>query len=315
MKPRMMSVKVAALVGAMLVTAAPAFAQAQKAADPAKKVEEKKVLKAGDRAPEFKVEKFVKGEPITGFEKGHVYVVEFWATWCGPCVKAFPHLTELQKEYKDQGVTIIGTNVWETKSYDDATYAKVEKFVADKGDIMGYTVAYDGAGQHMTKEWMEAAGQNGIPAAFVIDKEGKIAWIGHPMQLDYVLPSVVDGSWTPEKGEALIAKQMKGMAGKHVDTAIAKKDAETLNEIAWGIVDPAGHPENPDLDLALKAAAAADEITEHKNAMILDTLARVHFMRGDTAKAIEIQTKAVELAPENFKAEMTKALDEYKAKK
>jgi hypothetical protein len=68
MKPRMLNVKVAALVGAMLVTAAPAFAQAEKATDPVKKTEkadkaEKKVLKAGDRAPEFKVEKFIKGEP------------------------------------------------------------------------------------------------------------------------------------------------------------------------------------------------------------------------------------------------------------
>lgn len=315
MKARMMNLKLAALLGAALVTTVPAMAQAKKEADPAKQTEKKAMLKAGDRAPEFKVERFVKGQPITGFEKGQVYVVEFWATWCGPCIKAFPHLSELQKEYKDQGVTIIGTNVWETREYNDETYTKVEKFVADKGDIMGYTVAYDGAAQHMTKEWMSAAGQNGIPAAFVIDKEGKIAWIGHPMQLDYVLPGVVDGSWSPEKADAIMAKQMKGMAGKHVDAAIAKKDAEALNEIAWGMVDPAGHPENPDLNLALKAATAADEITEHKNAMIIDTLARVHFVRGDVAKAIELQTKAVELAPAGFKAEMTKALEEYKSKK
>ncbi len=308
MKARMMNLKLAALIGAALVTTVPAMAQAKKEADPSKQIEKKAMLKAGDRAPEFKVEKFVKGQPITGFEKGNVYVVEFWATWCGPCIKAFPHLSELQKEYKDRGVTIIGTNVWETKDYTDETYAKVEKFVADKGDIMGYTVAYDGAGQHMTREWMSAAGQNGIPAAFVIGKDGNIAWIGHPMQLDYVLPDVVAGTWSIAKGEAL-------MLGKMVDGAIAKKDAQTLNQVAWGMVDPADPQAGADLDLALRAAEAADKITDHKDPMIIDTLARVHFVRGDTAKAIELQTKAVELADDRMKAEFQKSLEEFKAKK
>ncbi len=308
MKARMMNLKLAALIGAALVMTVPAMAQAKKEADPSKQIEKKAMLKAGDRAPEFKVEKFVKGQPITGFEKGNVYVVEFWATWCGPCIKAFPHLSELQKEYKDRGVTIIGTNVWETKDYTDETYAKVEKFVADKGDIMGYTVAYDGAGQHMTKEWMSAAGQNGIPAAFVIGRDGNIAWIGHPMQLDYVLPDVVAGTWSIANGEAL-------MLGKMVDGAIAKKDAQTLNQVAWGMVDPADPQAGADLNLALRAAEAADKITDHKDPMIIDTLARVHFVRGDTAKAIELQTKAVELADDRMKAEFQKSLEEFKAKK
>ncbi len=314
MKSRKFGAGAMALIGAMMLTALPASAQAQSGAEKPAQKEPKKVLKAGDRAPEFKVEKFVKGEPITGFEKGHVYVVEFWATWCGPCIRAFPHLTDLQKEYKDQ-VTIIGTNVWETQKYDDKTYEKVEAFVQKKDDVMGYTVAYDGSGMHMAKEWMQAAGQNGIPAAFVVDKDGKIAWIGHPMMLDYVLPGVVQGTWSVENADKHMAEAMKASAGKRVDKAIEKKDAQALNEIAWGMVDPAEKVENPDLDLALRAAEAADAITEHKDPMIIDTLARVHFMKGNVAKAIELQEKAVSLAPENFKADMVKALEEYKAKK
>jgi thiol-disulfide isomerase/thioredoxin len=68
-------------------------------------------LKLGDPAPALKVSKFVKGSPVTKFEPGKFYVVEFWATWCGPCKTSIPHLTEMAKKYKD--VQFVGVSVWE----------------------------------------------------------------------------------------------------------------------------------------------------------------------------------------------------------
>jgi thiol-disulfide isomerase/thioredoxin len=62
-------------------------------------------LTLGSKAPKLELKKFIKGESVKGFEKGKIYVVELWATWCGPCRTTIPHLTELQKKYKD--VTII----------------------------------------------------------------------------------------------------------------------------------------------------------------------------------------------------------------
>src|SRR6185369_14588332 len=126
------------------------------AAKPAAKPETKtektdkksETLKVGDKAPAFSVEKWVKGDSITGFEKGKVFVVEFWATWCGPCIAQFPHLSELQSEYKGKGLTVIGTNIWEDAhgdAYDDKTFDTVKKFVGEQGDRMSYNVAYDGA--------------------------------------------------------------------------------------------------------------------------------------------------------------------------
>src|SRR5262245_35647835 len=55
-------------------------------------------LSVGDAAPGLDIEKWVKGNETT-LATGNVYVVEFWATWCVPCKKSIPHLSELQREF------------------------------------------------------------------------------------------------------------------------------------------------------------------------------------------------------------------------
>src|SRR5687768_5335620 len=100
-------------------------------------------LKVGDKAPKITVENWVKGKEIKQFEKGKVYVVEFWATWCGPCIKGIPHLTELQKEYKDKNVTVIGVAASENGGNAESKLNTVKNFVQKQGDKMEYTVAFD----------------------------------------------------------------------------------------------------------------------------------------------------------------------------
>ncbi|MHC5541950.1 TlpA disulfide reductase family protein [Singulisphaera rosea] len=152
-------------------------------------------LTIGDDAPPIAVSSWIKGEKVDKLDPDRTYVVEFWATWCGPCRVSIPHLTELQKAYKDRGVSILGISVWET----DPT--EVQPFLKEMGDKMDYSVAVDDvpkgekaeAGK-MAMAWMDASEEAGIPTAFIVRK-GKIAWIGHPMQMDKVLEKVITDKW------------------------------------------------------------------------------------------------------------------------
>src|SRR5262249_31039015 len=164
-------------------------------------------LAAGADAPPLHIGKWVKGEPVEAFKPGKIYVVEFWATWCGPCIASMPHLTALQAGYKDKGVTIIGV----TTADPNNTLDKVQTMVTDKGDGMGYTVAWDD-GKKTNNDYMKAAGQNGIPCAFLIDGQGKLAYIGHPAVLDIPLAEVVAGTWDASKGEERIETVMKQLS-------------------------------------------------------------------------------------------------------
>jgi thiol-disulfide isomerase/thioredoxin len=136
-------------------------------------------LKVGSNAPALTVKNWVKGAPVSSLETGKAYVVEFWATWCGPCIDSIPHLTQIAQANKN--VTFIGMAASERAGNEKQALQTVQKFVKSQGDKMNYTVAFATDGK-MNKDWMQAAGRGGIPSAFVVDTQGKIAYIGHPME-------------------------------------------------------------------------------------------------------------------------------------
>jgi thiol-disulfide isomerase/thioredoxin len=289
-------------------------APAAPAAQPAPVEKPAPTLKVGDAAPEFKVEKFIKGDEFSGFEKGKVYVVEFWATWCGPCIMSMPHISELQREYKDKGVTIVGVNIWEDKNFDDATLKKVEEFVQKKGDGMDYTVAYDGGSKHMDTTWMKAAGRNGIPSAFLVDQTGTIAWMGHPMSLDMVLDEVITGKWDKEKGPAKIQaasmafreageKYKEGLEVGNTAWEQAMKDypvmGRTMKAQHFGAMRDRATLKRPEAkQLIVKAAEANFELSDQSEAGPHVNLARAYFIAGQTEKGQAAAKRALELAPE-----------------
>ena len=146
-------------------------------------------LKVGDQAPEVRIDQWIQGETTVG--EGKPYVVEFWATWCGPCKVAIPHMNELYKKHKDDGLKIIGV------SDEKDAVGKVKDFVRRQGDRMSYSVAIDGG---VKSDWFTAAGQKGIPCAFIVDDSNHIAFIGHPMddQFEEILGKVMEGRYNPK---------------------------------------------------------------------------------------------------------------------
>lgn len=244
-------------------------------------------LGIGDKAPSIQVAKWIKGSPVT-LGNGNINVVEFWATWCGPCKQSIPHLTELAKKYKGQ-VTFTGVSVWEERNPTDNSYlAKVESFVTEMGDKMDYNVAADGFEGTMAKTWMAAAGQNGIPTAFIVDKTGTIVWIGHPMgDLDKVLGQVIAGTWDAKAAaEAARKQQEKEQAAQQlfepVNKAVQAKNykqaAMELDKIMAANPEMAESLQAPKYNFLLMSdeKAAMDfarTLTDSKDAMLLNNVA------------------------------------------
>jgi len=103
--------------------------------------------------------------------KGKVVVLDFWATWCGPCRASLPHMQELVKKYKEKNVEFFFINTWE-RTEKDVTKKNVEKFVADNKYTLHVLFDYD-------SKVITDYKVDGIPASFVISKNGEILAMDH----------------------------------------------------------------------------------------------------------------------------------------
>lgn len=210
-----------------LAAAEPAAASAS-----ASEASAKPTLKVGDPAPRFQAGKFLQGEPVKEFQKGKTYLLDFWATWCGPCREMVPHISELDRKFKDKGLVVIGQDIWEDDDED------VKKYIKEMGDKMTYRVALDdkseGEKGKMSVAFMDAAKQTAVPTVFIVSKTGEIAWMGYPRFLkEKTIEEILAGTYdvkkaaqeyvrkreAEEKSNALFEDFQKAVTAKQWDQA------------------------------------------------------------------------------------------------
>ena len=151
-------------------------------------------LRVGDLAPEFSVQRDdgstfqltdLDGNPVRLADlAGRAVWVNFWASWCPPCQAETPTLRELDREYRDRGLSIVGISVQETSAADVASY--VQRY------SLGYTVAADLDGDVFRRYRVY-----GLPTQFFIAPDGRItAVIPAPLdkesarrQIEAILPT------------------------------------------------------------------------------------------------------------------------------
>jgi thiol-disulfide isomerase/thioredoxin len=121
-------------------------------------------------APAFKLTD-MQGNPVSieGL-KGKTVLVNFWATWCGPCRKEIPDFVELQEEYGDKGLVIVGLSV------DRGGETVVRDWMAK--NTVNYSIAL--AGDTVYNAWQQllpASDRGVIPTSYLVDSEGVVRYI------------------------------------------------------------------------------------------------------------------------------------------
>lgn len=189
-------------------------------------------LTIGSPAPVPDVAEFVRGERPAFFEPGKTYVLEFWATWCGPCRQSMPHLSDLAERFREKGVVVVGIS--------DEKPETVRDFLEkdEWRQRARYVLATD-PDRSTQRMYMEASGQRGIPTAFLV-RDGVVQWIGHPMELEGPLAKAAAGTWDWKAAkrtfEDAMAEEQRAMGrqlqmakaidGKEWDRALAMLDED-----------------------------------------------------------------------------------------
>lgn len=176
-------------------------------------------LTVGNPAPKLMYKTWVQGKPIQNFEKGNIYVLDFWSTNCRGCVSVMPHLSMISQKLKNK-VNFIGISVSEK----DATL--VAPFVAGLGKKITYSIAVDDG--YMLNNFLRPL-TNHLPTTVIIGKDGLIEWVGSAFDLENILPKIIDDKWDIDIFKKQLSSEeplqdMKAKIGDNADWNAIKSD-------------------------------------------------------------------------------------------
>jgi thiol-disulfide isomerase/thioredoxin len=206
------------------------------------------LLQAGAVAPDFVSKDLAGNEVRLADHAGKVIVLDFWATWCGPCIQSLPHVQEVAKEQKEHGVVVLAVCTSDSR-------VRYEAWMKDNAakypDVVFTCDPFDRG----SKQFEERASANlyhvsGLPTKFVIGKDGKVV-------------SAIVGS---EDGDARLEAGL-ARAGLTIDATLAARGEEqarkAAKEDAARAAEAAAHPPMPFMPQlgGLKSGAAVADVT------------------------------------------------------
>ncbi len=167
-------------------------------------------LDVGDEAPQIGDSlTWLQGDPVTEFKDGHVYVLDFWAPWCTPCIQMMPHMAELAEKYAPENVHILGISVFPRPGM-----TPTKEWVEKNGSQFPYAFAEDPT-EAIEKAYLSAANIYRLPTVMIVDRDGLIAYVGSPYgDFDRRLDRIVKGEFS-----ARLAKKSNEMLSRAEEMA------------------------------------------------------------------------------------------------
>jgi hypothetical protein len=256
--------------------------------------------KLGDPAQPLVVKEWIKGQPVDVLDGKNIYVVEFWAAIGSASRVVIPKLNELQKQYRDKGVVVLGIS--------DEPVDKLQQFVASQGVVIDYAIAADDV-RKTARKYMVAYGQNGIPHVFIVGKDRKVLWHGHPLQgLDEALEQIVAGRYDlaaaikadavrAEVDEYRLLARRADPKAKDVGRKLLQartNNAAALGQFAYRIITDSANT-NRDFALATEAIDQAEKAAGTNMSQLVMARAIVLFETGKKDEGLALANQALDM--------------------